>query len=218
VIAAMRVVIADEWPLLRAATARILGAEGFDVVAQAADAGDLLRKVRAHQPAVAVVDTRLPPAGRHEPSEAVRTIRAELPHVGVLVLSTGVDERYATALLDRGADGAGYVLEPRLSEIGRLSDAVRQVGAGGSALDSAVVTQMLGRRRACALDALGERDRDVLAAMATGATNRAIADRMFLSERAVERHVTTIFQRLGIEASRYTHRRVLAVLAYRCAR
>jgi DNA-binding NarL/FixJ family response regulator len=216
----MRILIADERPLLRAATARLLEDEGFDVVARAADSDELLRKARAHRPAVAVIDTRMAPARVDRSVEAVRVLRAELGDVGILLVADTVDERFATALLGRGADGAGYLLEPRLTQIHRLSDAIRHVGQGESVLDRDVVTRMLAGGRtpaARALEALTERDLDVLAQMARGASNHAIAGRLFLSERAIERHVTAIFRTLEIEASRHSHRRVLAVLAYICA-
>jgi DNA-binding NarL/FixJ family response regulator len=215
----MRILIADERPLLRAATARLLEDEGFDVVARAADAGELVRKARAHRPDVAVIDTHVAPGRVDRAVDAVRLLRADLPDVGILLLAESVDERYATALLARGADGVGYLLDHHLSEICRLSDAIRHVGQGDSALDRDVITHMLGGAHdgRGALDALTGRDRDVLAQMALGASNHAIARRMFLSERAIERHVTAIFRTLELDASRHSHRRVLAVLAYLCA-
>jgi len=211
----LRVVIAEDSVLLRAATVRVLRETGFDVVGEAGDGAGLLRKVQAHRPDVAIADIRMPPDHVDEGVRAARAIRAQLPRTGVLLLSHHLDAQYATALLEHGAAGAGYLLKDRLTDIGRFADAVRQVADGGTVLDPEVVEQMLGRRcRGDALGALGDRDRDVLAHMAAGATNRAIARRMFLSERAIERHVTAIFDTLGIPASRHTHRRVLAVLAY----
>jgi DNA-binding NarL/FixJ family response regulator len=210
----MRVAIADDSLLFRAAAARLLEDAGFDVVAESADGDDLLRKVRAHRPDVAIVDIRMPPGHGDEGLRAARTIRAEHPGVGVLVLSQHVEAGQALELLAHGTEGIGYLLKDRVSDLGRFADAVRQVGEGGSVLDAEVVAPLLARRDRDPLDVLADRDRDVLAQMATGASNRAIAQRMFLSERAVERHVTAIFAALGLGASRHAHRRVLAVLAY----
>jgi DNA-binding NarL/FixJ family response regulator len=216
--AALRVVIAEDSLLLRAAMARLLEDAGLDVVGQAGDADDLLRKVRAHKPDVAIIDIRMPPNQLDEGLQAARAIRAEAPGVGILLLSQYVEARYAVDLLEHGADGIGYLLKDRLADVSRFTDAIRSVAERGSVLDPEVVAQMLGRhRRSHTLDGLTERDEDVLAQMAEGATNRAIAKRMFLSERAVERHVTTIFEKLDLNPSKHTHRRVLAVLAYRRA-
>jgi DNA-binding NarL/FixJ family response regulator len=211
---ARRVAIADDSLLFRAAAVRLLADAGFDVVAQSGDGDDLLRKVRAHRPDVAIVDIRMPPGHADEGLRAARAIRAEHPGVGVLMLSQHVEAGQALELLAHGTEGIGYLLKDRVSDIGRFADAVRQVGEGGSVLDAEVVAPLLGRRDRDPLDALADRDRDVLAQMATGASNRAIAHRMFLSERAVERHITAIFDALGLCASRHAHRRVLAVLAY----
>jgi DNA-binding NarL/FixJ family response regulator len=211
----VRVVIAEDSLLLRAATARLLTDAGIDVVGEAGDADDLLRKVRAHRPDVAIVDIRMPPAQLDEGLQAARLIRTELPHVGLLLLSQHVEERYATELLEYGADGVGYLLKERIGDVAQFVDAVGQVAARRSVLDPEVVAHMIGRRhRGRALDGLGERERDVLAQMAEGASNRAIARRMSLSDRAVERAVSTIFDELKLSTSRDAHRRVLAVLAY----
>jgi DNA-binding NarL/FixJ family response regulator len=211
---AMRVAIADDSLLFRAAAVRLLEDAGFDVVAEAGDGDDLLRKVRAHRPDVAIVDIRMPPDHTDEGLRAARAIRAGHPGVGVLVLSQHVEAGQALELLAHGTEGIGYLLKDRVSDIARFADAVRQVGEGGSVLDAEVVAPLVGRRDRDPLDALADRDRDVLAQMATGASNRAIAQRMFLSERAVERHITAIFEALGLGPSRQAHRRVLAVLAY----
>jgi len=212
---ALRVVIAEDSLLLRAAMARLLEEAGLDVVGQAGDADDLLRKVRAHTPDVAIIDIRMPPNQLDEGLQAARTIRTELPGVGILLLSQYVEASYAVDLLEHGADGVGYLLKDRLADVSRFTDAIRSVAERGSVLDPEVVAHLLGRhRRSRTLDALTERDQDVLAQMAEGATNRAIAKRMFLSERAVERHVTTIFEKLDLTLSKNTHRRVLAVLAH----
>jgi DNA-binding NarL/FixJ family response regulator len=213
--AAMRVVIAEDSVLLRAAAVRLLADAGIDVVGQAGDGDELIRKVRAHQPDVAIVDIRMPPTQLDEGLRAARLIRAELPHVGLLLLSQHVEERYAIELLEYGADGVGYLLKDRVADIAHFVDAVHQVAERRSVLDPEVVAHMVGRhRRGGDLDDLGERERVVLAQMAEGATNRAIAHRLFLSERAVERSVTTIFGALKIRDTRDAHRRVLAVLAY----
>jgi len=211
----MRVVIAEDSVLLRAAAVRLLRDAGVDVVGEAGDADELVRKVRAHRPDVALVDIRMPPTQLDEGLRAARAIRAEQPEVGVLLLSQHVEERYASELLEHGAHGIGYLLKDRITDVADFVDAVRRVAGRGSVLDPEVVTAMLCRHRHDrALDALTGRDRDVLAHMAAGATNAAISRRMFLSERAIERHVTTIFDKLGLVASRHAHRRVLAVLAY----
>ena len=211
----MRVVIADDAVLLREGAARLLAEAGFDVVAQAGDAEDLLRKVRAHKPDVAVIDIRMPPENLDDGLRAALQIREELPEIGLLLLSQYVEERYLTQLLAGGAEGVGYLLKDRVADVERLSDAVRRVNEGGSVLDPEVVAHMMGRReRDDPLDELTERERQVLALMAEGRTNRAIAEELIVSERAVERHVTAIFGKLGLSASDQDHRRVLAVLAF----
>jgi DNA-binding NarL/FixJ family response regulator len=211
----LRVVIAEDSLLLRAAAARVLEEADVDVVGLAGDADELLRKVRAHRPDVAIIDIRMPPTHVDEGLKAAWAIRTELPGIGVLLLSAHVNERYAAELLEHGADGVGYLLKDRVTDLDRFVDAVRQVAEGRSVLDPEVVAHMVGHhRREPEFETLGDRDREVLAQMAQGASNRAIAERMFLSERAVERSVTTIFEELKITASRSAHRRVLAVLAY----
>jgi len=211
----MRIVIAEDSVLLREGAVRLLADAGFDVVGQAGDGEELLRKVRAHKPDVAVVDIRMPPTHVDEGLKAARVIREELPGTGVLVLSQYVEERYAVELLAEGADGVGYLLKDRIAEIDRFVDAVRRVGEGGSVLDPEVVAHMLGRReRDDPLESLTPREREVLALMAEGRTNRAIAAELMVSERAVERHVTSIFVKLDLPAGQDDHRRVLAVLTY----
>jgi DNA-binding NarL/FixJ family response regulator len=211
----MRVVIADDAVLLREGAARLLAEAGHEVVAQAGDADDLLRKVRAHKPDVAIIDVRMPPDNADDGLRAALTIREELPEVGILLLSQYVEDRYLGQLLASGAEGVGYLLKDRVAEVERLQEAVERVAAGGSVLDPEVVAQMLGRsREEGPLDSLTDRERDVLGLMAEGKTNRAIAGELFVSERAVERHVTSIFSKLGLEAGGEDHRRVLAVLAY----
>jgi DNA-binding NarL/FixJ family response regulator len=211
----MRIVIADDAVLLRECAARLLEEAGFEVVAQAGDAEDLLRKVRAHTPDVAIIDVRMPPDNVDDGLRAALTIRDELPGVGILMLSQYVEDRYLGELLAGGAEGVGYLLKDRLADVERLTEAVQRVASGGSVLDPEVVAQMLGRaREAGPLDSLTDRERDVLGRMAEGRTNRAIAGELFVSERAVERHVTSIFAKLDLPAGEQDHRRVLAVLAY----
>jgi DNA-binding NarL/FixJ family response regulator len=211
----MRIVIADDAVLLREGAARLLEEAGHEVVAQAGDADDLLRKVRAHRPDVAIIDVRMPPDNSDDGLRAALAIRNELPEVGILLLSQYVEDRYLGRLLGGGAEGVGYLLKDRVAEVERLAEAVERVAAGGSVLDPEVVVQMLGRARDKGpLDALTEREREVLGLMAEGRTNRAIATELFLSERAVERHVTSIFGKLDLPTGEQGHRRVLAVLAY----
>jgi DNA-binding NarL/FixJ family response regulator len=210
----MRVVIGEDSVLLRAGVARLLEDAGMDVVAQAADAEDLLRKVRAHKPDVAVVDIRMPPGNADDGLRAAREVRAELPDTGVLVLSQYAEEHYVTQLLEDGAEGVGYLLKERIADVDRFVDSVRRVADGGSALDPEIVALMMGRREGGPLDALTDREREVLGLMAEGKTNRGIAGELYVSERAVERHVTAIFGKLGLPSGAGDHRRVLAVLAY----
>jgi DNA-binding NarL/FixJ family response regulator len=211
----MRIVIADDAVLLREGAARLLEDAGFEVVAQAGDAEDLMRKVRAHKPDVAVIDIRMPPDNVDDGLRAALTIRSELPDVGLLLLSQYVEDRYLSQLLADGAEGVGYLLKDRVADVDRLSDAVRRVAEGGSVLDPEVVAQMLGRReRDEPLDELTPREREVLGLMAEGRTNRAIAEQLVVSERAVERHVTAIFSKLGLPTGGDDHRRVLAVLTF----
>ena len=209
----MRIVIADDAVLLREGAARLLEDAGFEVVGQAADADDLMRKVRAHKPDVAIIDVRMPPDNSDDGLRAALSIRQELPDVGILLLSQYVEDRYIGELLAGGTEGIGYLLKDRVGEIERFTEAVQRVGRGGSVLDPEVVAQMVGRREE-PLSELTERERDVLALMAEGYSNRAIAETIFVSERAVERHVTSIFSKLGLEATGQEHRRVLAVLRY----
>ena len=207
--------IGEDSVLLREGIARLLGEAGIEVVGQAADAEDLLRKVRAHKPDVAIVDIRMPPDNTDDGLRAAATIREELPGTGILVLSQYVEEHYAVDLLAAGSEGVGYLLKDRVAEVDRFIDALRRVEEGGSVLDPEVVAQMLGRRRdAGPLETLTDREREVLKAMAEGQTNKGIAAELFVSERAVERHVTSIFQKLDLSGEDGGHRRVLAVLAY----
>ena len=211
----MRLVVADDSVLLREGLVRLLEDAGFEIVGQAGDAEDLIRKVKAHKPDVAIVDVRMPPTHTDEGIRAAQEIRAELPGVGVLVLSQYVEETYARELLADDAAGIGYLLKDRVSDIDTLTDAVRRVAAGGSALDPEVVSGMLGRSREDdPLDALTPREREVLGLMAEGRSNSAIAEQLVVTDRAVEKHVTSIFSKLDLDATPEDHRRVLAVLKF----
>lgn len=211
----MRVVVADDSTLLREGVVRLLEEAGIEVVGQAGDGEELLRKVRAHKPDVALVDVRMPPTHTDEGLRAAREIRAELPEVAVLVLSQYVEVAYARELLAESAEGLGYLLKDRVSDVEALTEAVRRVGEGGSALDPEVVSQMLGRqRRDDPLAELTPREREVLGQMAEGRSNAAIAAELVVTERAVEKHVTNIFSKLDLTASGEDHRRVLAVLRF----
>jgi DNA-binding NarL/FixJ family response regulator len=211
----LRVVVADDSVLLREGIVRLLEEAEFEVVGQAGDGEDLLRKVRAHRPDVAIVDIRMPPTHTDEGLRAAMEIRGELPEVGVLVLSQFVEEQYAVDLLAESAEGVGYLLKDRVSDLERFTDAVRRVGEGGSALDPEVVAQMLGRRRSeDPLHELTPREREVLGLMAEGRSNHAIAEVLVVTDRAVEKHVTNIFGKLDLAPGPEDHRRVLAVLTF----
>lgn len=211
----MRVVVADDSTLLREGVVRLLEEAGLEVVGQAGDGEELLRKVRAHKPDVAVVDVRMPPTHTDEGLRAAREIRAELPEVSVLVLSQYVEVAYARELLAESAEGLGYLLKDRVTDIDAFADAVRRVGGGGSALDPEVVSQMLGRaRRDDPLAELTPREREVLGLMAEGRSNAAIAAELVVTDRAIEKHVTSIFGKLDLPTGGEDHRRVLAVLRF----
>ncbi|MDQ4048504.1 MAG: response regulator transcription factor [Actinomycetota bacterium] len=211
----MRVVIADDSVLLREGLARLLEDAGFVVAGQAGNAEDLLRKVRSHHPDVAVTDIRMPPTQTDEGLRAAKRIRSEMPEVGVVVLSQHIDERYAFELLQGSAAGVGYLLKDRVADIAGFTDALRRVAGGGSVLDPEVVGQLLGRRKTNdPLDRLTPREREVLALMAEGHSNSGIADELVVTGRAIEKHVTSIFSKLGLSTTEEGHRRVLAVLTY----
>ena len=213
--ARLRAVLADDAVLLREGIARLLEEAGFEVVGQSSTADDLLLKVRSYRPDVAIVDIRMPPTHTDEGLRAAKEIREQYPGTAVLVLSQYVESGYALELLQESAEGVGYLLKDRVSDVGEFSAAVRRVAEGGSALDPAVVSQLVGRRRRDDPVAdLNPREREVLELMAEGLSNVAIAQRLFVTERAVEKHVTSIFQRLRLPAAPDTHRRVLAVLAF----
>ena len=210
----VRVVLADDAALLRQGLARLLEEAGFEIVAQSGTAEDLLRHVAMHRPDVAVVDIRMPPTQTDEGLRAAETIRERFPDVGVLVLSQYVEPAYALQLLSESAEGVGYLLKDRVSDLDEFAAAVRRVAEGGSALDPSVVQMLVGRRRkADPLDELTPREREVLELMAEGRSNQAIAERLFVTLRAVEKHVTSIFSKLRLPPSAEDHRRVLAVLA-----
>jgi DNA-binding NarL/FixJ family response regulator len=212
-VAPLRVVIAEDQVLLREGLARLLTDSGFEVVGQAGDAPDLLRKVAAHRPDVAIVDVQMPPDRTDDGLRAAIAIRREHPDVGVLVFSQFSDERYAMDLIGDDAQGVGYLLKDRVADIDSFADAVRRVAAGGSALDPEIVSLMVGRRRKDdPLGALSPRERDVLALMAEGKSNPGIAAALGVSLAAVEKHVTRIFARLDLGHEPGDHRRVLAVL------
>jgi len=211
----VRVVIADDSVLLREGIARLLEESGFDVVAQAGEGVDLLRKVRAHKPDVAVVDVRMPPTHTDEGLRAALQIRAEEPGTAVLVLSQYVEEAYAFDLLSESSESTGYLLKDRIADVATFTDAVRRVANGGTALDPEVVGLLLGRsRRADPLAVLTPREREVLGLMAEGRSNAAMAQALVVSERAVEKHVTAIFSKLDLPPAVDDHRRVLAVLMF----
>jgi DNA-binding NarL/FixJ family response regulator len=212
---ATRVVVADDSVLLREGVVRLLEEWGFDVVAQAGDADDLLRKVGAHKPDVAVVDIRMPPSNTDDGLRAALQIRERQPDTGVLVLSQYVEEGYALELVGDSAGGVGYLLKDRVADVERFIDSVKRVAEGGSALDPEVVSQLVGRaRRDDPIEQLTPRESEVLALMAEGRSNHAIAEQMIVTERAVEKHVTSIFGKLGLPPAPEDHRRVLAVLAF----
>jgi DNA-binding NarL/FixJ family response regulator/class 3 adenylate cyclase len=210
----IKVVIADDSVLLREGIVRLLTESGFEVAAQSGTPDDLLRHVGLHKPNVAIVDIRMPPTHTDEGLRAAAEIRERFPDTGVLVLSQYVEAGYAMDLLADSAEGVGYLLKDRVSDVDQFASAVKRIAEGGSVLDPDVVSQLLGRqRRDDPLDALTPREREVLELMAEGRSNQAIADRLFITLRAVEKHVTSIFSKLNLPASTEDHRRVLAVLA-----
>jgi DNA-binding NarL/FixJ family response regulator/class 3 adenylate cyclase len=213
--AGRRVAIAEDSVLLREGIVRLLEEVGFEVVGQSGTAEDLLRHVSMHKPDVAIVDIRMPPTHTDEGLRAARDIRERFPETGVLVLSQYVEAGYALDLLADSAEGVGYLLKDRVSDLEQFAAAVSRVADGGSALDPEVVSRLLGRRREHdPLDELSPREREVLELMAEGRSNQAIAERLFVTLRAVEKHVTSIFTKLNLPASTDDHRRVLAVLAF----
>jgi DNA-binding NarL/FixJ family response regulator len=210
-----RVVIGEDQALLREGVVRLLVDAGFEVVAEAADAPDLVRKVGAHKPDVAIIDVQMPPDNTDDGLRAALEIRAHQPGVGVLVLSQFAEERYALDLIGESAEGVGYLLKDRVADFANFADAVRRVASGGTALDPTVVSRMLGRRRRDdPLEELTPREREVLELMAGGRSNRGIAEVLVVTPNAVEKHVTSIFSKLGVGEAPEDHRRVLAVLTF----
>jgi DNA-binding NarL/FixJ family response regulator len=209
----LRIVVADDDALLREGLASLLQEAGHQVVGRARDANDLLLKVRSYVPDIAIVDVRMPPGNADDGLLAAATIRRELASVSVLVLSQHVEPTYALELVGDDASGVGYLLKDRVRDVAHFVEAVERVAAGGTAFDPAVVNSLCGGRRASLLDELTDRERDVLTLLAEGRSNRAIAKQMFLSPRAIERHVQAIFLKLRLPDSEDDNRRVLAVLA-----
>ena len=211
----MRVVIADDAVLFREGLARVLADGGFEVVAQAGDAGELRRAVDEHDPEVAVVDVRMPPTQTDEGTRLAKDIRERHPHIGVLLLSQIVEARHALELFRDRPEGFGYLLKDRVVEIDEFLGSVRRVGRGGTAIDPEVVAQLLGRRRDHdPLGALTAREREVLQLMAEGRSNHGICEKLVLSPKTIETHVSNIFSKLSIPQAPDDHRRVLAVLAF----
>jgi DNA-binding NarL/FixJ family response regulator len=208
------VVIGEDDVLLREGIARLLTDAGFEVTARAGDADDFLRKALAHRPDVALVDVQMPPGNGDDGLRAAVELRRRRPEIGVLVLSQYYEPHYALDLIGQRAEGVGYLLKERVGDVDAFTDAVARVAAGGSALDPEIVGRMLGRRAGGPLDGLSPRERDVLAAMAEGMSNRGIADQLVITEAAVEKHVTGIFHKLGLGPTQTEHRRVRAVLTY----
>jgi DNA-binding NarL/FixJ family response regulator/class 3 adenylate cyclase len=211
----LTVVIAEDSTLLREGIVRLLEDEDFEVVGQAGTADELMLKVRSYRPDVAIVDVRMPPTQTDEGIKAAREIRSKYPETSVLVLSQHVEHIYAVELLGEGAQGLGYLLKDRIADIDEFIAAVRRVAEGGSALDPHVVSELVGlSRSADPLQRLTPRERQVLELMAEGRSNQAIGQRLFVTPRAVEKHVTSIFTKLGLPAAAEDHRRVLAVLQF----
>jgi DNA-binding NarL/FixJ family response regulator len=211
----LRVAIAEDSVLLREGLARLLDDAGFDVVAQCADADDLLLKVRSYSPAVAIVDIRLPPTHNDEGLRAALEIRSKHPGVAVLVLSQYVELGLAMKLLADSAEGVGYLLKDRISDVNEFVTALRRVAEGGSALDPIIVSTLVSRQRPDdPLAQLTPREREVLELMASGASNQGIADKLVITVRAVEKYVSSIFTKLGLPSTGSESRRVLAVLTF----
>ncbi len=211
----MRVAIAEDSVLLREGLVRLLGDAGFEVIGQSADTDDLMLKVRSYAPDVAVVDIRLPPTYKDEGLRAALEIRAKHPNVGVLVLSQYVEVGLALTLLADSAEGVGYLLKDRIRDIDEFVAAVRRVAEGGSALDPIIVSTLLSRQRPDdPIAQLSPREREILELMAVGSSNQGIADKLVITVRAVEKHVSNIFDKLDLPSTGSQSRRVLAVLTF----
>ena len=212
---AVRVVVGDDEPLVREGIVRVLERAEFEVVGLAGDAPDLLRKTNAQKPDVVITDIEMPPDKTDDGLRAAIEIRRTRPKTGVVVLSQYLEDRYPLELVGDRAEGVGYLLKERVGDLKLFADSVRRVAAGGTALDPQVVQRMVGRRRATSpLDELTPREREVMVLMAEGRSNTGISEELTVNVPAVERHVTNIFDKLGLRQAREDHRRVLAVLQY----
>ena len=212
---AVRVVVGEDEPLVREGIVHVLTSDGFEVVGVAGDAPDLIRKTNAHKPDVVVTDIQMPPDRTDDGLRAAIEIRRVRPETGVIVLSQFLEDRYAIELVGDRAEGVGYLLKERVGDLGLFTESVRRVAGGGSALDPQVVQRMVGRRRAASpLDELTPRERQVMELMAEGRSNQGIAAELVVTVAAVERHITSIFDKLGLRPASEDHRRVLAVLQY----
>lgn len=213
--AATRVVVGEDHPIFREGLIRVLEGDGFEVVAAAGDARDVVRKTRAYHPDVLIVDIQMPPDRTDDGLRAALEIRASDPDVGVLVLSEFLEDRYALDLVGDRAEGVGYLLKDKVGDVAAFTEAVRRVAADGSALDPDVVALLVGRKRLNSpLDGLTKREREVLSLMAEGRSNAGIAEQIVVTVAGVERHITSIFDKLGLAQSPESHRRVVAVLKY----
>lgn len=211
----IRVIVGEDQPFVREGVVRVLQDGGFDVVAAAADARDLIQMAGAYGPDVVIADIQMPPDHADDGLRAALQIRAARPGVGVLVLSQFLEDSYAFDLVADGAQGVGYLLKEKVGDLGVFTDAVRRVAGGGSVLDPDVVARLVGRKRKVSpVDGLTPREREVLALIAEGRSNAGIARKLVVTVAAVERHVTSIFDKLGLHRSAEAHRRVLAVLTY----
>lgn len=211
----MRILIAEDSVLLREGLVRLLTDAGHDIVHTTGDATDLLGAVSTHEPDLAIVDVRMPPTFTDEGIRAAVLIRAQNPEVGVLVLSQYVEERYASDLIADNSGGFGYLLKDRVADVSDFLEAVDKVASGGTVLDPEVVSQIMVRsRRDTGIDQLSVREREVLALMAEGKSNSAIASALFLSAGAVEKHISSVFTKLGLSAGADDNRRILAVLKF----
>jgi DNA-binding NarL/FixJ family response regulator len=210
-----RVVVGEDQPIVREGIVHILQDGGFEVAATAGDAQELVRKVRTYRPDVVVTDIQMPPDHTDDGLRAALEIRVAQPSVGVLILSQFLEDRYAFDLVAGGAQGVGYLLKEKVGDLRMFTDAVRRVASGGSALDPEVVARLIGRpRRNSPLDQLTKREREVLSLIAEGRSNAGVAEELVITIAAVERHVTSIFDKLGLRQSPEQHRRVVAVLTY----
>jgi DNA-binding NarL/FixJ family response regulator len=210
----VRVVIGEDDVLLREGISRILAEAGLDVVGASGDAVDFLRKARAHKPDVVIVDVQMPPRNEDDGLRAAIQLRERAPEIGVLVLSQFYEESFVVDLIAEHPEGIGYLLKERVGDVSSFIDAIKRVAGGGTAIDPVVVSRMLGRRRRGPLDALTPRERDVLGDMAEGKSNRGIAESLYVSQAAVEKHVRSIFRKLDLPPTALEHRRIVAVLTF----